>query len=227
MTHRAKMAWLLLRKDLRIELRTREVLYTGTLFTIVLVTLFLFSGFESQAMARAAAPGVLWVSLAFTGTLVFSRTFQREKDERAIAGVVLVPGAIGPLFASKLGANLVLLGLITLLLVPAVLFPFRVEVIAWGPFIASLILGLVGFASLGTVLAAALASLRLREVLLPIVLYPLCIPLLLAGVQVTASAFGTGAVTGGWLQLMLVFDVLFLIVSRWLFGESVDHGEGL
>lgn len=219
--------WLLLAKDLRIEFRSREVLVTGALFTIVLVTLFLFSGFETRVLAQSAAPGVLWVCLAFTGTLVFGRTFQRERDERAIAGLVLVPGVPSALYLAKLGTNLVLLTVITGLLVPAVLMTFHVEVVSWSVFVAALAGGLVGFCALGTVLAAALASLRLREVLLPIVLYPLCIPLLLAGVQATGAAFSGEGSPEGWLRILLGFDVIFLLVARWLFAESVDHGEGI
>lgn len=210
-------------KDLRVELRTREVLYTSLLFSIVLVTVFLFSGFSELSVMREAAPGVLWVSIAFVGTLVFGRTFQREREERAVAGLLLVPGILDALFLGKLLVNVLLLSVVELLLVPAVVVTFRVDLIpVLGPFLLVLGLGTLGYATLGTVLAAALASVRLREVILPLVLYPLCLPLLLAGVQATAGLVNTGAIQGGWLGVIVAFDLLFLVLARWLFGEALD-----
>lgn len=213
----------IVRKDLRVELRTREVLYTATLFALVLVTVFVFSGFSEVALMRDAAPGVLWVSVAFVGTLVFGRTFQREREERAVAGLLMVPGILDALFLGKLVVNVLLLGLVELLLVPAVALTFRVDLLPIAlPLFVVLGLGTLGYATLGTVLAAALASVRLREVILPLVLYPLCLPLLLAGVQATASLVQTGSVPMGWLGVLVAFDLLFLVLARWLFGEALD-----
>ena len=213
----------IVRKDLRVELRTREVLYTATLFALFLVTVFVFSGFSEVALMRDAAPGVLWVSVAFVGTLVFGRTFQREREERAVAGLLMVPGILDALFLGKLVVNVLLLGLVELLLVPAVALTFRVDLLPIAlPLFVVLGLGTLGYATLGTVLAAALASVRLREVIMPLVLYPLCLPLLLAGVQATASLVRTGSVPMGWLGVLVAFDLLFLVLARWLFGEALD-----
>jgi heme exporter protein B len=212
----------LLAKDARIELRTREVLYTGLLFSAVLVTLFLFSGFETAALARDAAPGVLWVSLAFVGTVVFNRTIQREREDRVLAALLLVPGAARALWVSKLALNLALLVTIELLLVPLVAVTFALDVASPVALVGVLALGTLGYCALGTVLAAALAAVRLREVLLPLVLFPLSTPLLIAGVRATeALVEGSGAVMG-WVQLLVAFDVLFLVVGQWLFGQALD-----
>lgn len=215
----------ILGKDLRVELRTREILYTAVLFSAVLVTLFVFSGFETAALVTGAAPGVMWVSIAFVGTLVFSRTFQRERDEGAIEGLLLVPGIIDALYLAKLTFNLLLLGLIEAVLVPLVVITFRMEVEQPGLLVEALALGTLGFCALGTVLAAALASVKLREVLLPLVLYPLCIPLLVAGVRSTSLIASGDSEVGQWFGLMLAFDALFIALGRWLFGEAVDSGE--
>jgi heme exporter protein CcmB len=222
-----RAAALLLLKDARIELRTRETILTSALFALVLVTLFVFSGFEEQAISRRAAPGVLWVSIAFTGSLIFSRTFQREREDRALGGLILVPDIAGPLYAAKLALNVVLLGVLEVLLVPAVLIVLRAGPgDGLGALAATLALGTLGLSALGTVLAAALATVRLREVLLPIVLYPLAIPLLVAGVQATRAIIsGEPEGVGDWLVLMAAFDVLFVALGRWLFGEALDAGE--
>jgi heme exporter protein CcmB len=212
-------------KDLLLELRTREVLWTAGLFSVVLVTLFVFSGFETAAIARGAAPGVLWVSLAFVGTLVFTRTFQREKESRVLDGLLLVPGSVDALFVGKLIINIVLLAALELVLVPMVVVTFRVELAAPNEVALALILGTVGYSALGTVLAASLASVKLREVLLPLVLFPLSIPLFVCGVRATHSATAAGGDGQGWLSLMAAIDVLYLVLASWLFRQAVDHGE--
>ncbi|MFT4704106.1 MAG: heme exporter protein B [Bradymonadia bacterium] len=209
-------------KDLRIELRSREVIYTSVLFSIVLVTLFLFSGFSERAVAREAGPGVLWTSLAFVGTLIFSRTFQREREERAVAGLLMVPGILDALFVSKLIVNLALLLVVEAVLVPAVAVSFHMALMPVLPsFLGVLALATLGYATLGTVLAATLATVRLREVILPLVLYPLCLPMLLSGVQATSGLLA-GEAIGGWVRILAIFAILFLVLSRWLFGEALD-----
>jgi heme exporter protein B len=215
----------ILTKDLRIELRSREVIYSAVLFAVVLVTVFLFSGFETAQIARGAAPGVLWVAIAFTGALVFSRTFQREREDRALVGVLLSGPVLDALFLAKLALNFVLLAGVQLVLVPVVLATFRVEPASWPQFILVLSLGSLGFCIMGTVLAAALATMRLREVLLPILLYPLCIPLLICGVRATADLTSGETDTTDWLGILIAFDALFVVLGRWLFGEAVDGGE--
>lgn len=212
-------------KDLRIELRAREILYTATLFSVVVIVVFLFSGFGDSNETRRAAPGVLWVTIAFVGTLVFGRTFQREREQNAIAGLLLAPSIAGPLFAAKLLVNLALLGAIELIVVPVVAITFGVPLATVGGAVALVVaLGTLGFSALGTVLAASLSTLRLREVLLPIVLYPLCLPLLLACVKATqllVAGDGLGG-TRGWLSIVVAFDVLYLVLSRWLFGQALE-----
>ncbi len=214
-------------KDVRIELRTREILYTSLLFSIVLVTVFLFSGFGELADIRRAAPGAMWVCITFVGTLIFARTFQREREQRALLGLLLVPNVTDSLYVGKLLVNLALLGVVELLLVPIVALAFRIDLVpVAGPMFALLALGSFGYCALGTVLAAALASVRLREVILPLVLYPLCLPLLVAGAKGTAVLLETGeaAAAGDWLKLLVAFDVLFVVLSRWLFSHALEGG---
>ncbi|MFT6399911.1 MAG: heme exporter protein CcmB [Bradymonadia bacterium] len=212
-------------KDLRIELRTREVLYTSLLFSVVLVTLFIFSGFGETADTRRAAPGVLWVSMTFVGTLVFGRTFQRERDERALLGLLLAPGATKSLYWAKLCVNLLFLGSVEVVLVPLVAMLFKLQLcLVLGPLVTLLAAGTLGFCALGTVLAAALSSLRLKEVLMPLVLFPLALPLLLAGVKGTSALIDTPGWQSvqSWLTLIVAFDMLFLVLSAWLFRQALD-----
>ena len=225
MSRRIRQVRALVAKDIRIELRTREVVYTSLLFAVVLVTLFLFSGFGETADTRRAAPGVLWVSLTFVGTLVFGRTFQREREERAVLGLLLAPGATESLFYAKLIVNLLFLGSVEAILVPLVAILFKLDLSSVAlPLTALLAGGTLGFCALGTVLAAALSSLRLKEVLMPLVLFPLALPVLLAGVKGTSALLTdpTWAAIEPWLMLIVAFDALFLVLSRWLFREALD-----
>jgi heme exporter protein CcmB len=222
MSRFARLTWVLLQKDLRVELRTREIVYSAVLFALVMVTVFLFSGFESAQLVRGAAPGVLWVCIAFVGALIFGRTFQREREERALQGVLLTGDVMDSLFTAKLALNLILLGGVVAILLPVVTVTFR---ITWThlPSVAGVLAaGCFGFGVMGTVLSAALAAVRLREVLLPIILYPLCIPLLICGVRATADLTQGDPAIGGWLGIILAFDALFVVLGRWLFGEAID-----
>jgi heme exporter protein CcmB len=220
-----RQTWAILRKDLLIELRTREIIYSAVLFAVVLVTVFLFSGFETAQISRGAAPGVLWVAVAFVGSLVFSRTFQREREERALAAVLLSGPVLDALFVAKLALNFLLLAGVQVVLVPLVMVTFRVAPASWTVLFAVLAVGSLGFCIMGTVLSAALATVRLREVLLPIILYPLCIPLLICGVRATAVLTAGDTNTGDWMAIMIAFNALFLVLGRWLFGEAVDGGD--
>lgn len=216
----------LLAHELRLELRTRESLWTAGLFAAVLLTVFLFSGFDEKAIALRAFPGVLWVSLAFVGSVIFARSFQRERESGVLNALLLVPGAVSGLFVARTLTNALLLVLIEVLLIPiaAGAFGVRLSLAQSGALALVVLLGTAGYAVMGTVLSAALSTMRLRDVLLPIVLFPLTIPLLIAGVRATASLTQNGDIDGAmeWMGLMIAFDLVFLIVGRWLFEQTMD-----
>lgn len=216
----------LVRRDLLVEWRTKETVWTAGLFGLVLLTVFVFSGFDERLIARAALPGVLWVSVAFVGTVVFSRSFEREHATRAMDALLLVPGALNALFVARLCTNLVLLGLVELVVVPLTLATFGVSLSSAGVagLLAALLLGTLGYGVMGTVLAAALTTIRLKDALLPIVLFPLTIPLLVAGVRATHDVVGGAGLPEirDWLLLMGAFDLLFAVIGRWLFVQTLD-----
>lgn len=216
----------LLRHELRLEFRTKESIWTAGLFAAVLLTVFVFSGFDDRRMATRAFPGVLWVSVAFVGSVIFGRSFQRERAAGLLDALLLVPGALDALFAARILTNMLLLLLIEVLLVPVAIGVFGVSMStkAVGVLALMLFLCTLGYAVMGTVLAAAFSTIRLREVLLPIVLFPLTIPLLIAGVRATALLVSQPEVGAAmdWLGIVLTFDLLFLLVGRWLFVQTMD-----
>lgn len=217
-----RLSWLLLQKDLRIAARSRDVLGFMLLFALLCAVVFAFGFLRAGQAAADQLPGVLWVTLLFSGTVGLLRLFAAE-DEGGTLGLVQRSAAGSlPLFVSKTCLQLTFSGVVTALLLPVALVFFDAHLQAPGLVVAALALGLLGQAVLGTLCAALLVHVRLREVLLPLVLYPLLAPVLLAGVQITAlSQAGAPAdATDGWLVLLVAFDGLALVLAPWLHARA-------
>ncbi len=216
-----RLTWLLLRKDLVVHARTREVPGLMLLFAVLCVVVFAFAFLRSGDIARTYVPGVLWVTLLFSGTVGLLRLFGPEEEGGALELVSRTSAGALPLFLSKVALQFLFSGLVTALVVPLTLVFFATDLVGGATIAAALLLGLVGQAVLGTLCSALMVQVRLREVLLPLVLYPVMAPVLLAGVKVTALALNGGdpAVIAGWLELMVGFDVIFLFLAPWLHGR--------
>lgn len=203
----------LARKDLLIELRVREVVPTMTLFATLVAVLSSMSLFVDEETGRQVAPGVLWIAIAFAGTLGLSRTWDREREEGALRAVLLSPASPAAIFVGKaLGALLFVLvtavvaSLLVALLLHAPVFQHL------GPFAALLLLGTVGFVAAGTLFGSLIARTRARDLLLAVVLYPLVSPALLCGVVATRELFGGAPVAqlSEWFKLLGIFDLVFI-----------------
>lgn len=221
-----RLTGLLLAKDLRIAARSREVLGFMLLFALLCVIVFAFGFLREGEAAELQLPGVLWVTLLFSGTVGLLRLFGAEEEGGTLQSVQRSSAGSLPLFLSKSLLQLIFSGTVTLLLVPMVALFFDAPVRGGGWTALALGLGLLGQALLGTLCAALLIHVRLREVLLPLVLYPLLAPVLIAGVKVTALA-QQGAGWDGvadWLELMLGFDVLLAVLAPWLHGRVTAPG---
>lgn len=221
------MFWTVLSKELTVEWRSKEVLYTSVYFALLLATVFMFGFFQGERTVWRVGPGVLWIALAFTATIAFGRSFAREREAGCIAALRLVPGVHTPLFFGKCAANGIMLLVMELVLVPAVGIIFRMSLgTRWLGLIVLLVLGTLGLTVLGTVLGAALVNVRLREMLLPLVLFPLVVPLLVAGVSATQALMEEQLATfWDWMQLMIAFDVIFVVLSSWLFRPVLEATE--
>ncbi len=219
-----RLTWLLLAKDVRIAARSREVLGFMLLFALLCVVVFAFGFLREGHAAQDQVPGVLWVTLLFTGTVGLLRLFAPEDEAGNLDLVARTRSGTAPLFWSKALLQLLFSGIVTLFLVPivAVFFDTSLDGLPW--IALSLALGLVGQAALGTLAAALLAQVRLREALLPLVLYPLLAPLVLGGVKVTALALTRApyAAFSGWIELMLAFDLVVVVLSPWLFARVTE-----
>ena len=216
----ARVAWLIVRKDLAVELRSREILYTTLFFAFSCVLVFAVS-FVRQKPASDAAAGILWVAIAFSGTLALGRTFERERYSETLRALMLSPVERPAIYLGKLLGILALLVVTEIILVPLVALLFQVPLFDHGLLLAGLLFtGTLGFACVGTLFAAMLVRARSRDVLLPILLYPITIPVMIAGVRGTAGLLDATpdiAMARFWIMLLLFFDAVFLTLSLWTF----------
>jgi len=226
----SRVVWIVARKDLAIEARSRELINTTVFFALSCVIIFSVSfvaeGGEGRALGDAAA-GILWIAIAFSGTLALGRTFERERYGDTLRALLLAPGARSAIYVGKLLGIVGLLIATELILLPLVALLFQAKLFDHVLLTAALlVLGTVGFASVGTLFAAMLARARSRDVLLPILLYPVTIPVMIAGVRGTSALLAAEPqleMARLWVMLLLAFDVVFVTLSLWTFESLMTE----
>jgi heme exporter protein CcmB len=210
-----------LRKDVTIEVKSREVLYTTLFFAVSAILIFSFGLVKEGQAPPDAAAAILWIAIAFAGTLALGRTFERERYGETLRALLLAPGPRPALYVGKLLGMLALLGIAELLLVPLIAFLFQAALISRPLLLFALLAGgTTGFCAVGTLFAAMLVRVRSRDVLLPIVLYPITIPVIIAGVRGTAALLASPpdeATAVMWTGILLAFDTVFVTLSLWTF----------
>lgn len=213
--------WLVTRKDLLIEVRSREILYTTLFFAVSCVLVFAFGFVRDGRPLEDAAAGILWIAIAFSGTLALGRAFERERQSETLRALMMAPVDRAALYVGKLAGILLLLGAVEFLVVPLVALMFQAPLFRHPFLLAGLLLaGTVGFAAVGTLFAAMLGRARSRDVLLPVLLYPITIPVIIAGVRGTAALLQTDVdvpMARAWLAMLGFFDVVFITLALWTF----------
>jgi heme exporter protein CcmB len=216
-----KTALLVLRKDFAIEVKSFEILATTLFFAVGCVLVFAFALVREGQAPPDAAAAILWIALLFAGTLALGRTFERERYGETIRALLLAPAARPALYVGKLLGILCLLGLMELLLVPLVALLFTAPLLSRLVLLLPLLIsGTIGFAAVGTLFAAMLMRARTRDVMLPILLYPITIPVIIAGVRGTSAALASPPDRPAammWLAILVCFDVVFVTLSLWTF----------
>lgn len=215
-------AWSIARKDLTIEIRTKEILLTMGYFGFLVVLIFALSFFRGDAPISAIAPGVLWVAIAFSGTLGLGRAFDREREGDCIRALLLTPVSRPAIYVGKTLGVFAFMTIVELVVVPAVIFFFNLSLDLEGAsrLVLLTLLGTLGYAIVGALLAAALLRARSKDLLLAIVLYPLVLPVIIAGVKGTAALLESPPQPqelAVWMPLLGFFDVVFLVASLWMF----------
>jgi heme exporter protein B len=181
----------LVAKDLQLELRTRETVTAVLVFGLLVLVIFNFALDIRPEIAQAVGPGVLWIAVVFTGPLGMARTFSEERDRGTLDLLIASPVERSAIFLAKVASSVVVMGAAQLALVPAFvgLFNVSMEPLALLP---TLLLGDLGLAAVGTLFSAIAAHTRAREVLLPILVFPIIVPLVIGVVQATGLALGSG-----------------------------------
>ena len=223
-----RAAYAIFRKDLLLELRGKEVVITLTVFSFLVLTLFSFSTVPGSTAPREMAPGILWITFLFAGILGLGRAFDRERENGCFTGLLLAPCDRMQVYWGKCLSTLVLLMIFQAILWPifGILYgysPIKGAGVAW----AGIVLGDIGFVALGVILSAVTIHARGREIILPLLLLPLSLPVLVGGVRVITLALGGGGGDGSlaltWIGRLAAFDVIFLVLGSVLFPLVVEE----
>jgi heme exporter protein B len=203
-------------KDLKLDARRAENFFSMLFFSITILLIFAFALPQKQATQIDILSGVFWIAFLLSGLLSLNKAFQLEKENGCIEAILVSPVSRGAIFLGKMLGTVIFILIVQGLVIP--IFGILFHSVVFSHFASILFLGFlaaIGFASLGTLLAGLTTDIRFREILLPILLFPLVVPLLLACVKITQSLLaGEGFVgAGDWLRLLVGFDLIFLIVS--------------
>ena len=211
-------------KDILLEVRTKEIVSSVLLFAFLSVIIFSFAFDPTPAVVALVAPGILWVAFTFAGVLGFNRSFILEKDKGSLDGLMLCPVSRDVIYLGKLAGTFLFMVVVEALLLPvfAVLYDFSL-------FLPELLLiaalATLGFAAVGTLFSAMAVNTRSRETMLPLLLLPLTVPVIIAAVEATGAILDGGSLgeLGRWWQLLLAFDMIFLVLSSLLFGAVLEE----
>ena len=211
-------------KDLTVELRSRELLTAMLVFALLVVLIFNFA-LELDAKNRTGVtPGILWVTFTFAGTLGLNRSMAIEKDRGCLDGLLLVPVDRSAIYFGKFISNLAFMVIVEIIILPVYSALYNVNLFHPGLLLV-ILLGSIGYMAVGTLLAAMSVQTRTRDVLLPILLFPVVVPVLVAAVK-SSGGFLQGSELAEilpWLNLLIAYDVIFIAIALMLFDYIVEE----
>jgi heme exporter protein B len=211
-------------KDLKIELQTKEAFSASFVFSLMVLVIFNFTLDLTTEEALKMGAGFLWIAFAFGGTLSLNRSFALERDENCVQGLQIAPVDRGGIYLGKCLANVIFMMITQIILLPLFAIFFNVDIMGRLHYLLLILfLGSVGFSSVGTLFSAIAVHTRMREVILPILLLPITIPILIAAVESTAFALGADTDPTFWFRLLVAYDVIFVTVSFLTFGYILQE----
>ncbi len=217
------LAW----KDLLMEFRTKQMLNSMVIFSLLVIVIFnySFSNILFNIDVADIAPGILWIAFTFAGMLGLSRSFSSEMEEGCLDGLKLCPVDPSTIYLGKVVSNLVIMFLIEAIIVPLfiVLFNFS-DVKGLAGLIVIILLGTIGFILVGTLFSALTVNMRTREILLPVILFPIIIPLIMSSVMATQKVLSTGDLFTAIdeIRLLVVYDLVFFIAAQLVFEYVIE-----
>jgi len=211
-------------KDVRSELRTKGILSSMLVFAFLTVLIFQFAFDMRAAIINLVLPGVLWIAITFAGVLGLNRSFILEQDRGSMEGLLMAPMDRSVIYFGKLIGNLLFIFIVELVLLPLMTVMFNVSLLT-APILLVVFLGTIGYAAVGTLFAALSSNTRAREVMLPVLLFPVMIPVFVAGVQATGRLLDgdTLADIARWVQLLAAYDGIFIAAAMILFDYVVEE----
>jgi len=211
-------------KDLAAELRSRELLSAMLVFALLVILIFNFA-LELDAKARTSVTaGVLWATFAFAGTLGLNRSMAMEKDRGCLDGLLLAPVDRSAIYFGKTIGNLIFMLIVEAIVLPVYSILYSVNLFNPG-LLAVILLGSIGYVAVGTLLSTMAVQTRTRDVLLPILLFPLVIPVLIAAVKASNGFLQGAEITDiiPWVNLLIVYDVIFIAIAFMVFDYIVEE----
>ena len=219
-----RATWLVFIKELRVERRTGEVLVSAGLFALLVAVIGSLSLYLDPASSVQAAPGVLWMSIAFAGIVAMNRSWGREREYDAILGLLMAPIPRPAIYLGKCASTLLFLGFIEVILVALIGVLFQLDL--WpllGPLSALLMLGTLGFCAAGNLFAAMSVRTRARDLALAVVIFPVIAPALLCAVVATRELLQSAPPDeiAGWVRILVGFDLITVAAALWLFESLI------
>ena len=213
-------------KDIRQEIRSKAVTVATLFFSSIVLVILAFSLGPDSSALQHAAPGVLWVALAFAGVISAAQSYQSELDEGAFEQLLMYPVPRATIYLGKLLANWLYMTVLGTLMLPVTAVLFNMPIasnIGW--YMLTILLGTLGFSLIATFYAALTANLRARESLLPVLMFPVVVPILLAAVRSTGeiARLGNLNVSKDWLQLLTGFDLVYLVTCTAIFHFVLEE----
>ena len=211
-------------KDTISEIRTKEIISSVLVFTILVIVIFNFAFGASQETMRRVAPGILWVTFAFAGVLSLNRAFIPEKEQGCIEGLMVCPISREVIYVGKMLGSLLFMLIIEAIALLIFTFLFNLPIFSL-QLITVIFLATVGFISVGTLFSALAINTKAREMVLPILFLPIVVPVIISAVEVsrkTLSSESWGELAP-WLQIIGAFDAIFLVVSFLVFSYIIEE----
>jgi heme exporter protein B len=214
----------IVRKDLRAELRSRELVSSMGLFALLSIIIFSFALDLDRAARESVVTGVLWMTIVFASIIGLNRSMAMEREQGNFDAMLIAPIDRTVIFFGKLIGNLVFALIVGLLLLPLMTLLFNISLLQ-PLFVLVLLLGIFGFSAIGTLLAAMTVQTRARESLLPIVMMPIALPVLLSAVKSCSSILNATPFADwiAWLQILAVVDIVYLITCYLLFPYVLEE----
>ena len=206
-------------KDILLEIRSKDTIISVLVFGALLAILFNFALNINPRQISEIAAGIIWVSFAFSAILIMNRTFVREQEQSTLEGLLLSPISRDVIFLSKVLVSFLFMITIEAILLPLFAAMLNINNFSW-ILLATMLLTTLGFATVGTLFSFMAVKTRSREIMLPVLFFPIILPVIIGAIEASKGSFGIGYEPSWnrWLPLIAIFDALFLVICPWIFS---------